>query len=141
MRRGLFWALGLVACGPGREDWPEGRPRIDAVSFVRALPDDATGLQFELQFSDSDGDLARGRLLMSLEDQQVAERGLAEIFAAQVPALATNAVEGAFEVVVRLTAEPAPQTRLKFGFVLEDAAGQRSNEPTLSLEARANGGG
>ena len=59
-----------------------------------------------------------------------------ELFAAQRPPLAADAVAGEFEVLVRLAEAPGADAQLTVGFTLEDAAGQRSNAPTVTLATR-----
>jgi hypothetical protein len=59
------------------------------------------------------------------------------VFNNQIPALDTGAKEGAFEIHVSVSVEGGLDVgeRLLIGFILEDAAGQRSNEPSMTLEA------
>ncbi len=130
-------SLGLTACGgDDPENWTATRPRIDEVEFVGQSPRDPLGLQFMLRFVDSDADLGRGRLKLSVSGVPSGEIDLPELFAGQSPPLAQDVAEGEFEVLVRLAQTPDSGQQISIGFVLEDAAGQNSNEPTVTLTVR-----
>lgn len=135
------WGIGLslvaglaVGCGGDDPDsWPPERPRIDVVTFVGQSPRDPLGLQFSLSFVDGDGDLGGGRLDLSVGEQPAGTIALEALFAAQRPAVAADATAGEVEVLVRLSEAPAASEDVTIGFVLEDAAGHRSNEPKTTL--------
>lgn len=138
MRRLLFACLaaaGAAACGEdGKDDWDPGRPRIDDLAFLEQAPGRPFDLVFRLAFRDDDGDLSRGKLDLFTGGEPRSSLALAEVFAHQVPPLQDRATEGALEVIVAL--DPvAAGTEVEVGFVLEDGAGARSNEPTMRLRA------
>lgn len=129
---------GLAACG-GPEDWPEGKPRIDQLRFVQQSPQDPYALEFLLEFTDTDGDTGSGKLHMSVQEQEIAAVELSEVFTSQSPPLALDAREGEFEVVVRVGKNVEIGDQLEIGFVIEDAAGEKSNDPWIELRALAAG--
>ena len=132
----VFGVCALFGCGgDDPENWTPGRPRIDAAVFVGQTPAAPLGLQFGLTFVDSDGDLGGGRLDLEVGGQAAGGLALAELFDAQTPAVASDATSGELEVLVRLDEMPAGGAQVRLGFVLEDAAGHRSNQPTVTLEA------
>ena len=138
-------ALALVpvaGCGEDSvEDWPEGRPRIDVLTFEQQLPGDPWALDFALQFTDTDGDLGQGRLRLSLADNERSVLPLEEVFAAQTPPVARDATGGRLTVVVRLEEqEVRAGDELRFTFVLEDGQGRRSNAPWIVLRVLSGGG-
>lgn len=133
----ICMSMALSACGGDDPDnWAATRPRIDEVEFLGQDPRDALGLQFMLRFVDEDGDLGLGRLKLSVADVPSGEIELPELFAGQRPPLASDVSEGEFEVLVRLAQTPDSGQQLSIGFVLEDGAGQNSNEPTVTLAVR-----
>jgi hypothetical protein len=141
----LLGALGF-GCGDSKESWPGDRPRIDEVRFLGQGPQDPLGLQFELVFLDDGGDdgpdLAGGELRLFLAEQLAATLALQDIFARQAPPLSPSTTEGSFEILVRLQEGAVdPGEQLKIGFLLRDADGEESNQPTLTVRARAPGGG
>jgi len=133
----ICMSLGLPACGGDDPDnWTATRPRIDEVEFVGQSPRDPLGLQFMLRFTDSDADLGLGRLKLSVSGVPSGQIELPELFAGQRPPLAQDVTEGEFEVLVRLAQTPDSGQQVSIGFVLEDGAGQNSNEPTVTLAVR-----
>ncbi len=143
----LLPALGLaLACGTSREDWPGDRPRLDDVRFLGQSPQEPFALAFELAFADAGGaggpDLAGGRLRVDLDGAPAAEAALGDLFARQSPPLPPTATEGQLEVVVRLERETVDlEAPLEVGFVLEDAEGEVSNRPVVTVRAIPAGGG
>lgn len=132
-----LWPV-LIAAGCGGDDpenWDPGRPRVDAVRFVGQDPQSPLGLQFALTFVDTDGDLGGGELQLDVGGTSAGGLALAELFAAQNPALPLESTQGELEVLVRLNDSPQTGDQVEFGFVLRDAAGQSSNRPTVTLEA------
>ena len=136
----LLSALTLGACGPsGPEDWPEGRPRIDELRYLGQSPRDPFGLGFGLHFFDSDGDVGRGELFVILNGQEGPPFELASFFERQSPPVPLDAIEGDFEILVRLdSAAIQPNRELTIAFRLEDPECRKSNEPSITL--RAGGG-
>ncbi len=147
MRFGAITALGaglgllVSACGPSRESWPAGRPRIDRVDFLEQTPLDPTRLAFGLEYTDTDGDLGAGVLELSIDDRLASSLPLPDVFAAQMPPLDPGLSVGRFEVFVKVDGGVSPGERVRIGFVLQDAAGGRSNQPTVTLEAFQRSGG
>jgi hypothetical protein len=130
-------ALGLSACGGNDPDnWPATRPRIDSAIYLRQSPTDPLGLQFMITFADDDGDLSGGRLILAVDKQVSGEISLEELFGGQRPALASDSTVGELEVLVRLAKTPPADQSLTIGFLLEDAAGQQSNEPSVTVATR-----
>lgn len=137
MRCGLFFAvLLLCACSPDVGEWAEGRPRILAVEFLRHSETLDHALEFSLSFTDSDGNLAGGKLAISLNDESKTALDLAELFAAQTPPLLLNASSGSIEFPVMFDASSSGSgDKLKFDFEISDETGQVSNHVTLRLVA------
>ncbi len=131
--------LTLVACGEDPAHWPAGRPRIDELRFVQQSPQDPYALDFLIRFSDSDGDIGGGKLHLSLDGEETSVLALDGLFASQLPPIALDATEGELEVVVRVSSNVELGKELKFGFVLEDAGGEVSNDPWISLRALSEG--
>src|SRR5688572_24537518 len=129
----------LVACGTSPDDWPDGRPKIDELRFSQQSPQDPFALEFLIQFSDSDGDAGTGKLHLLLDDTEVSEQPLQGLFSSQTPALPVDSTMGELEVVVRVSTEVESGDELKVGFIMEDAAGEMSNDPWVSLRALSEG--
>lgn len=134
-------AAGLASCGASADSWPDGRPRIAALRFLQQSPRDPFGLQFSLQFEDGDGDLGAGRVHMSIEGREAAVRDLADVFSNQQPPLPLDVTAGEIELVVKVSDTAQVGDRVRIGFSLEDGKGERSNEPSITLEASGPGGG
>ena len=133
--------VGLAACGgDDPSHWPAERPRIDSVTYAGQSPSDALGLRFTVTFVDEDGDLGQGNLQLYLGEASAGSIGLPQLFAAQTPPLDAGATEGEFEVLVRLSEAPTSGEKITVAFELEDAAGNRSNKPSLTLATLAPGG-
>lgn len=140
MRRGpIVFFLLLAGCGSSAEDWEAGRPRIDDLAFVQQAPGMPLSLEFTLDFVDSNGDLGPGKVLLSIEGDELASLAMSEIFAAQRPPLAMNATSGKIELLVDLSAPVDAGETITLGFRLQDQAGEQSNEPTITLEAIGDG--
>lgn len=135
----LVFTAGLIAACGGPDDWPEGRPRIDQLRFVQQSPQDPYALEFLLRFTDADGDTGTGMLHMSVQDEENAVLDLTEVFDGQSPPLPLDASSGEFEVVVRVSKNVEIGDELKIGFFIEDAAGEKSNDPWIELRALAAG--
>ena len=131
---GIVGIIG-IGCGDSKEDWPIGRPRIDDVNFLEQTPGDPGQLAFSVQFTDADGDLGTGSLTLLLDCEESSVLPLDELFAGQIPPLAGTTTEGTLEVYVNVDGVVDQGRRIEFGFILEDAAGLRSNEPSVTLEA------
>ena len=130
------------ACGEdSADDWPAGRPRIDALTFEQQRSGDPYALDFGLRFTDTDGDLGPGRLRLRLDERERSVLPLRDVFGAQTPPLAMDATDGHLVVLVRLEErEVQIGDELRFAFVLEDAGGRRSNEPWVVLRVLSSGG-
>ncbi len=89
-----------------------------------------------LKFTDDDGDLGGGRLSLAVDGQPAGDILLDELFGGQRPALALDSTSGELEVLVRLAQAPTLGQSLTIGFLLEDAAGQLSNQPTVTVATR-----
>lgn len=131
-----------LGCGPpGREEWPAGRPRIDRLDYAGQRPRSSLELQFGLDFVDTDGDLGEGILEFAVGDRTAVRLPVQPVFDAQFPPLASTATVGRLELYVELDRPVPTGDRVEIGFLLEDAAGRRSNRPRLTLEAQAAPGG
>jgi len=116
------------------DDWPEGRPQILDVSYVEQTSWDVTGLTFELSFSDSDGDLGKGKLEVLVKDEETSSIGLDEVFSRQVPPIDLDAKMGLFTVNASVDGLNLNSDDLvDFEFVLQDQAGEASNRAQLTL--------
>jgi hypothetical protein len=125
-----------MACGADDPaDWPEGRPRIDDLQFVRQGPENPRALEFSLEFFDSDGDSGRGRLFLYLDGEETAERPMTDIFSASKPPLPIDASSGRFNVTIELAGTVEVGQKVELTFLLEDEKRRRSNEPSIVLEA------
>jgi hypothetical protein len=132
----LFPLLGLsIGCGDDPDHWKAGRPRIDDLRFVQQSPQDPYALEFLVAFADSDGDTGAGALRMFVGGVESAKLELPMVFENQTPPLDLAATAGEIEVVVRVGSEIGLGQQLVIGFVIEDAAGRRSNDPWIELEA------
>jgi hypothetical protein len=127
-------AFVIAACG-GADDWAEGRPKIDELKFAQQSPQDPYALEFLIQFSDTDGDTGRGKLHLLLDDEESSLLPMDGLFEKQSPPLALDLTSGEIEVVVRVSTDVEVGSELKFGFFIEDAAGNESNDPWVSLRA------
>jgi hypothetical protein len=125
----------IAACGASAEDWPEGHPKIDDLRFAQQSPQDPYALEFLIRFSDTDGDTGRGTLHLLLDDEASSELPMGGLFESQSPPLALDLTMGELEVVVRVSTDVDIGAELKFGFFIEDAAGNESNDPWVSLRA------
>jgi hypothetical protein len=128
-------ALVSAACGADPDDWPDGRPRIDRLRFAQQSPQDPYALEFLIQFFDSDGDTGSGRLHLLYDDEESSVLEMDELFDSQTPPLPLESIMGEFEVVVRVSDDVEIGKEMKFGFFIEDAAGQQSNDPWVALRA------
>ncbi len=137
VRWAILLAL-LAACG-GADHWPDGRPKIDELHFSQQSPQDPYALEFLILFSDSDGNTGEGKLHLSLDGQETSVLPMDELFQSQSPPLELDAKSGELEVVARVSSEVAVGEELKFGFFIEDAAGEQSNDPWVSLRALSEG--
>ena len=132
--------LPLLACEPEADDWPAGRPQIVDVNYLDQSSDDPNSLNFELEFSDSDGDLSGGALEVDVNSSADSRIDLADVFAAQIPALASDSTSGRFRVSLMLSGvTPMSGDTVTFEFALSDASGQTSNRASLSLLAIVRG--
>ncbi len=132
--------LAIAGCGESSSaDWEPGRPRIDDLSFVQQAPGMPLSLEFGLDFSDSDGDLGAGKVLLTIEGDELASLDMSEIFAAQRPAIEATATTGRVELLVDLSTPVAIGETITLGFRLQDQAGMMSNEPTITLQAIGDG--
>ena len=136
----LFWAVvvlsSVAACGgDDPADWPEGRPRIDDLQFLRQAPQNPRALEFSLEFFDSDADTGRGQLFLYLDGEETAVRPMTDIFPASKPPLALDASAGRFNVTIELAGTVEVGQQVELSFLLEDEKRRRSNEPSIVLEA------
>ena len=136
-RASLLLLLVLAGCGPDREDWPDGRPKIDNLRFVQQRPLDPYALEFLIEFSDTDGDVGEGQLHLSVEGSETSVLALQEVFESQAPPVALDVSSGEFEVVVRMSTNVEVGDQIKVGFLIEDKSGEKSNEPWIRLQALA----
>jgi hypothetical protein len=140
VERSILAVLAVLAgCGSSPDNWPEGRPKIDELRFTQQSPQDPFKLEFVITFSDSDGNTGRGKLHLLLDDEEVSDLALEELFSKQLPSLALDTTLGEFEVDVRVSTEVEGGDELKVGFIIEDEAGEMSNDPWLVLQALSEG--
>jgi len=124
----------LAACGgEGPDNWPGGRPRVDWLRYLQQEPTEPTELQFALAFVDDDADLSGGRVDLFVQDRQTSSLGAQDLFAAQSPPLPDTATSGVLEFVVALDPSVPPGATVRVGVELVDAAGERSNRPSVDL--------
>ena len=123
------------ACGADPDDWPDGRPKIDELRFAQQSPQDPYALEFLIQFTDTDGDSGRGNLHLLLDGKESSLLPMQGLFEKQSPPLPLDLTMGEFEVVVRVSTDVDVGDELKFGFFIEDAKGQESNDPWIALKA------
>ena len=147
----LALLLPASACGDDPADWPAGRPRIDRLVYLQQSPQDSLALQFLIEFTDSDGDLGGGEVRLRINGDEKAVLPLTDLFGSQSPPVAPDATVGDFEIVVclkaatakcaksggadRITETVEPGSQFEIGFELEDGDGNRSNDPSVTLEA------
>jgi hypothetical protein len=139
------FGLSLLACGPGADSWPAGRPKIDELQYLQQSSTDPWSLQFLLIFTDTDGDLGSGVVELSIDGDVKLTESVGTYFAAQTPAIGLDATAGELELKVKLSSDTIGALEIgdeiEVGFVLQDAAGQRSNDPSITVVATENGGG
>ncbi|MBI4817192.1 MAG: hypothetical protein HY791_13095 [Deltaproteobacteria bacterium] len=135
-RVGTAWVV-AGACAPSADDWPAGRPRLDALEYLQQTPGDPSGLEFHFAFVDDDGDLGAGKVVLIVDGDVKADLPMAGVFGAQSPAIDSNATSGEVDIVVHLDSAAEAGQEFEIGFELEDGAGQRSNRPTVTLVAEA----
>lgn len=133
--------IALFACGDDPDNWPEGRPKISKLTYLQQTPDDPFMLSFAIDFEDTDGDLGGGQVLLFTNGSQNGELAAGDVFANQRPALALTSTVGELEVAVGLPHDIGANERVEIGFVLQDAKGNESNDPSVTLMALAPGGG
>ena len=63
---------------------------------------------------------------------------LPDLFANQATPLPLDTKEGRLEVFVELDDPVSMGERVEIGFILRDAAGERSNDPSITLQAVEN---
>ncbi|MBK8012970.1 MAG: hypothetical protein IPK13_16640 [Deltaproteobacteria bacterium] len=132
---GFGFGLGYGCGEPGRDDWPAGRPKIDELIFAQQSPHDSLAFEFVLVFSDTDGNLGQGALVLAINDKDSATLALSDLFPIQTPPIDLRATEGELDVVARLGRSPALNEEVKFGFRLRDEDGRESNEPSIVFKA------
>jgi hypothetical protein len=134
-------SLASTGCGGADcEDWPEGRPKIVELRFIQQSPGNPYELEFGIDFMDTDGDIYGGRVHMFVNGDEAANQPMKDVFEKQVPPIDAGATAGELELVVKLGSTVEDDQRIEIGFVLEDAAGQESNDPKIELQAFAPGG-
>lgn len=137
----MRWSLAalLLGAGCGEEAWPPDHPRI-VLEFIEQAPQAPHALRFSTEFTDSDGDLGRGRLEVFVNERTIAELAMEDVFSAQLPAVALTSTVGRFELVLELERELASGERAMVSMIAVDAKGHASNQPYVELEARGGGG-
>ncbi len=130
----VLWGFGGLACGEGPDNWPSGRPLIFELLYLEGIPMMPGQLAFLLRFQDTDGNVGPGKVRIHRDrgDSLVLEG--ADVFGRQDPPLALDATRGELEIPVSVQDVP-PGERFRIGFVLEDADGRMSNEPSVVLQA------
>lgn len=134
----LATAALFAACGEDADNWDEGRPLIRKLTYLQQKPDKPFQLEFALEFEDTDGDLAGGMLHLYSNDEEKDQRPLSELFDEQ--GIESGAVLGELEVTASIEDTIVEGERVELGFVLEDAAGNESNDPSVVLQALPPGG-
>lgn len=134
----LFAAPLLAACGEDADNWDEGRPLIRKLTYLQQKPDKPFQLEFALEFEDTDGDLGTGTLHLYSNGEEKDQSPLSDLFADQ--GIEPGAVLGELEVTATIDSSIVEGERVELGFVLEDAAGNESNDPTVVLQALPPGG-
>ena len=137
-RLALVFLLGGFVCACGKEgpdNWEEGRPRIDRLQFLQQAPRNPFALQFSIEFTDTDGDLAAGQLHLFIADNESQSLDLVDLFSQQVPPIPNNATDGEMELLVTLSSSVNTGDQIKIGFILEDGQKKTSNEPYVVLQA------
>jgi hypothetical protein len=144
----LLIAIGcaLAACGgESADDWPEGRPHITKLRYVGQAPHEPgqqyPEFQFTIAFEDTNGDLGGGRIEVRLDGEKAGEKPLAEVFEGAAPKIPLDATSGEFDVDTQPEVDLAVGEKIRIGFVLYDAAGEESNDPSVVLQAFMPGGG
>jgi hypothetical protein len=133
-------ASSASGCGRSKDHWPAGQPRIDQLEFLQQAPGNPLSLSFGITFVDSDGDLGGGTLELH-QDASAEAAALADVFGTQHPPIADDATAGEIDVPVKIDPSVKVGQRIKIGFVLVDAAMHRSNQPSITLEAKSNSTG
>lgn len=111
-----------------------GRPQIVDVNYLDQSSWDANSLNFELEFSDTDGDLGTGSLAVYVNSEASSDIGLAQVFAAQLPVVPADAVSGRIQISLMVSGVTLVSGEtVEFEFALTDASGQTSNQASLSL--------
>jgi hypothetical protein len=135
----LFGAVfGAAACGDDPEAWESGRPLISKLTYLQQLAEDPYKLQFAIEFQDSNGDLGGGKVHLFTNGEEKPPLALLDVFEKQM--IEPGAIAGELELSVTLPKDIQDNEKVKIGFVLEDAAGNKSNDPSVVLQALAPGG-
>ena len=138
----LLACLILNSCSADTDGDPSTVPQITDVQFRSQSGDDGEKFNFTIFFRDTDGNLAGGILTFKAGDEAAESIPLQVIFDNQTPPLASESVDGEFNVT--LTYQPeggiTSGARLNFSFTLTDASGQSSAPENLTLVAVTSGG-
>ncbi len=124
--------LGAWGCDSGAS---ESAPVITEVNYLEQSPQNPLSLRYEVIFTDSDGDLGSGQLLLLVNDKQVANESLDKVFAAQFPVLSSTVTASSFRINVLLSQEVESGGRFDVGFVLFDGQQQSSNTFTVVMQS------
>lgn len=124
----------VIGCESSADNWPAGRPQILDVNYLEQTSWDSSGLTFEVDFHDSDGDLGEGSLQLTVNDEVSSSLSLQEVFTRQVPPLALDARQGLFVVNASVDGlKLSSGEEVEFQFLLRDQAGGESNRAQLTL--------
>ena len=139
----LVWALALsFAYGGCSSDDNAGEsvdPLIKKLSYLgeRINGNQVPSVRFLIEFSDKDGDLGGGRLLIKRGCAVAEPQDLRTLFDAQTVVLPENAKSGSFELSLDAPNGLKTSDATEFGFLLQDERGHLSNEAVLVLSPKS----
>ena len=136
----LLAGLASFACSPDVGEWPEGRPKISDVEFLKSSSTQDNTLEFQLFFTDSDANLPGGRLVVWVNDEARPPIELTDLYDRQEPPLSHAATSGTLKFAVMFDATTSGAgDKIELDFEVTDGNGQVSNLLTLNLVAIVGG--